>query len=222
MWFLRSGLTFMDLITRILAVFMIVFAILPFHELMHGWVAYKLGDNTAKSLGRLTFNPMEHFDLLGALGILIFGFGWAKPIPVDARNFKNPKRDMAIVAAAGPLANLFAALVGGVVLNGVICFCAINPPVIWICKILSYYIYLNVGIAVFNLIPLGPLDGFKIVSAFLPEKFLDFYYNNQQVVNLSLILILFLGVFNTTIVFLESFLYDFIIQITHYIFVPII
>ena len=100
---LSGGLTMQDALMEILAVVMIVFLILPLHELAHGFIAYKLGDNTAKNMGRLRFNPMAHVDPIGALMILFVGFGWAKPVPVNPRNFKNPKTGMAITALAGPL-----------------------------------------------------------------------------------------------------------------------
>ena len=106
MWFLQSTLTFREVLMRLLASVVIIFTVLPLHEYAHGWVAYKLGDNTAKYSGRLTLNPIEHIDPLGALGILLFGFGWAKPVPIDSRNFKNPKSGMALTALAGPASNI--------------------------------------------------------------------------------------------------------------------
>ena len=101
-------------IMQILAVSMIVFLVMPLHEFAHGLIAYKLGDNTAKNMGRLRFSPSAHIDPLGALMILLVGFGWAKPVPVNPRNFKNPKVGMAITALAGPVSNILAAIVGAV------------------------------------------------------------------------------------------------------------
>ena len=117
MWLFTPGLTLMDLVMRLFAILMVVFLILPLHECAHGWVAYRLGDNTAKVTGRLTLNPLVHFDPLGAIGVLLFSFGWARPVPVDASNFRKPRRDMALVAAAGPLSNLLAAIIGGLIVN---------------------------------------------------------------------------------------------------------
>ena len=112
---IRGGsVNFSSLLATILASLVVIFLILPLHELAHGWVAYRLGDRTAKYSGRLTLNPLAHLDPMGALSLLLFGIGWAKPVPVDSRNFKNPKTGMAVTAAAGPLSNLLAALVGAV------------------------------------------------------------------------------------------------------------
>ncbi|MDD3262183.1 MAG: site-2 protease family protein, partial [Oscillospiraceae bacterium] len=104
----------------ILASVAVIILILPFHEYAHGWAAKKLGDSTAQYAGRLTFNPLASVDPIGALFLILFGFGWAKPVPIDPRYFKHPKRDMALTALAGPLANLLASLVCGILYNLVI------------------------------------------------------------------------------------------------------
>lgn len=122
MWFLQPNLSFLDVIARIVAVLTIIFLILPLHECAHGWMAYKLGDDTAKRSGRMTLNPLAHFDPIGALSILLFNFGWAKPVPVDPRNFKNPRKDNALTALAGPISNLLAAIAGGLILNFILLF----------------------------------------------------------------------------------------------------
>jgi len=93
MWFLQPGITFEDLIIRMLVTLVVIFVSLPLHEFAHAWTAYKLGDDTAKNLGRLTINPLAHFSTLGAVCLLLFDFGWANPVPIDTRNFKHPKRD---------------------------------------------------------------------------------------------------------------------------------
>ena len=114
---LSGSLTMQDAVMEILAVVMIVFLVLPLHEMAHGFVAYKLGDNTAKNMGRLRFNPMAHVDPIGALMILFVGFGWAKPVPVNPRNFKNPKAGMAVTALAGPVSNLLAGFAAALLYN---------------------------------------------------------------------------------------------------------
>lgn len=165
---------FLGILATILASLVVVFLILPLHELAHGWVAYKLGDSTAKYSGRLTLNPLAHIDPMGALSILLFGIGWAKPVPVDPRNFKNPKAGMAITAAAGPLSNLLAATVGAFL------WYAVNIPLGFsttgfgyiIVKFLATYITINISLAVFNLIPIPPFDGYRIVSIFLSNRML--------------------------------------------------
>ena len=137
---------------------------LSFHEFAHAWMAEKCGDNTAARMGRLTLNPMAHLDMMGSLMILFVGFGWAKPVPVDARNLKNPRTDMMKVAAAGPVSNLLLAIVAGMVLrfmNGT----GLLTDSIFI--LLIYFTRINIALAVFNLIPVAPLDGSQIFSGYL-------------------------------------------------------
>ena len=117
MWFLQPGLTFTDLILKIMAILIITFLVLPLHEFAKAWVAYQLGDDTAKNEGSLTLNPLAHFSASGAICMLLFNFGWSKPVTINPNNFENPHRDMAFVALAGPIANILASLVGGVLLN---------------------------------------------------------------------------------------------------------
>ena len=137
---------------------------LSFHEFAHAWMAEKCGDNTAARMGRLTLNPMAHLDMMGSLMILFVGFGWAKPVPVDGRNLRNPRTDMMKVAAAGPVSNLLLAMVAGMVLrfmNGTGLF----TDSIFI--LLIYFTRINIALAVFNLIPVAPLDGSQIFSGYL-------------------------------------------------------
>ena len=137
---------------------------LSFHEFAHAWMAEKCGDNTAARMGRLTLNPMAHLDMMGSLMILFVGFGWAKPVPVDGSNLRNPRTDMMKVAAAGPVSNLLLAMVAGLVLrfmNGTGLF----TDSIFI--LLIYFTRINIALAVFNLIPVAPLDGSQIFSGYL-------------------------------------------------------
>ena len=151
---------------------------LSVHEYFHGYVAYKLGDPTAKSLGRLTLNPIKHLDPFGALCMVFFHFGWAKPVPINARYFKNPKRDFALTALAGPVSNLalsfFSAFLYALLLKA---FYGIGFPNQFVLSIIQntldfVYIFhiVNIGIALFNLIPVPPLDGSRILCAILPQK----------------------------------------------------
>lgn len=155
------------------------------HEVAHGWVADKLGDHTARALGRLTINPLRHIDPLGTVVVPIllltlggFLFGWAKPVPVDARNLKQPKRDMAIVAAAGPIANLLMAIVWlGVGHLGASFTQGIAPSFL---VYMSFFgVFINLVLLVLNLIPIPPLDGSRVVSSFLPPRW-EYNYNRIE------------------------------------------
>ena len=140
---------------------------LSFHEFAHAWMASKCGDNTAARMGRLTLNPMAHLDVMGSMMILFVGFGWAKPVPVDGRNLKNPRVDMMKVAAAGPLSNLLLAMLAGMLfrlLNGT----GLLSESIYL--LIIYFTQINIALAVFNLIPVVPLDGSQIFSAYLMRK----------------------------------------------------
>ena len=138
---------------------------LSFHEFAHAWIASKCDDNTAAKMGRLTLNPMAHLDVMGSLMILFVGFGWAKPVPVDSRNLRDPRKDMMKVAAAGPLSNLLLAMLAGMawrLLGGTNLLLDTNFPVL-----IFYFTQINIALAVFNLIPVSPLDGSQIFSGYL-------------------------------------------------------
>ena len=179
---------------------------LSIHELAHGWTASKLGDNTAKNLGRLTMNPLSHLDLWGFLSLLLVGFGWAKPVPVYMRNFKKPKRDMALTALAGPAVNLISAFLFAFVYQGALFlmrkyinanYSYFNPApesLINVCSIIKmilyYFVILNISLAIFNLIPIPPLDGSRILDSFLPSKVYIAYHKYEQYISMALLLIL--------------------------------
>jgi len=133
---------------------------LVFHEFSHGWVANKLGDPTAKYAGRLTLNPMVHLDILGSLMILFVGFGWAKPVPVDSRYLANPRIDMMKIAFAGPAANLLLALIAGTIIR-------ITGYMGVLTSMLIMFTQINIMLAVFNMIPIPPLDGSQIFSGLM-------------------------------------------------------
>lgn len=216
MWFLQSGITLTDILMRIMSVLVIIFLILPLHECAHGFVAYKLGDPTAKNSGRLTLNPLPSVDPIGALGILLFGFGWAKPVPVNPRNFKNPKRDMAITALAGPVSNLLAAIVGGLIFNAIAAFSGAIPysAMRFIVSFFQYYIMINIGLAVFNLIPLPPLDGSRIVAAFMSDKVTYNYYKYQNIIMIAVFVLIFTGILTIPLSLAQSLLYKAIMSLT--------
>ena len=133
---------------------------LVFHEFSHGWVANKLGDPTAKYSGRLTLNPMAHLDLFGSLMILFVGFGWAKPVPVDSRYLANPRTDMMKIAFAGPASNLLLAFIAGSLIRLSWNMCVLS-------SMLIMFVQINIMLAVFNMIPIPPLDGSQIFSGLM-------------------------------------------------------
>ena len=136
---------------------------LTVHEYSHGRVALMLGDNTAQRLGRLSFNPLRHLDIMGVLFFYFVGFGWAKPVPVYWRNFENPHRDMMYVAIAGPLANIAMAVGCSFFIR------LISPEFSYLFVILAYGIWINVALAIFNMLPLFPLDGASVLKGMVPH-----------------------------------------------------
>lgn len=142
------------------------------HEVAHTYTAYLLGDSTAKHQGRLTFNPLTHIDPLGFLALLIAGFGWAKPVQFDPRNFKEPKRDQILVAMAGPLSNLLLSCVFLLIIKSVYTLFPYGggEDVQVALELLVYGIYMNLGLFVFNLLPIPPLDGSHLYMPFLEQK----------------------------------------------------
>lgn len=186
------------------------------HELSHGLIAYKLGDNTAKDMGRLTLNPIKHIDILGLVMIVIIGFGWAKPVPVDMWKFKHPKWGMALTALAGPASNLLLALITLTVFmllpypyGGWMAFIegflmtAGELPIITL--IIHRLALINVFLAVFNLLPIPPLDGSKILFSLLPEKAYYTLMKYERFGMIFLFIIIFAGrflsfdIFNTIV-----------------------
>ena len=207
MWFLQDGMTLQKAIMNILAILITIFVVMPIHEWAHGFVAYKFGDNTAKYSGRLTLNPLAHIDPLGAAAMILFRFGWAKPVPVDARNFKNPKVGMALTALAGPMSNIIAALIAAIGLNSLIYFGRSTIPYDALSYIISFmysFIKINIGLAVFNFLPLPPLDGSKILAVFLPNKFLFKYYQYERYIIFAVFFLLFTNILLIPLVLFQN------------------
>jgi len=146
------------------------------HEVSHGYVADRLGDSTARYLGRLTLNPLKHLDIIGTLMVFVIGIGWAKPVPVNFNNLRNPKRDMIWVAAAGPITNFTLAFLsalglrGGVALAGAMTAGSPMDTVLYpVLLMLAFSVYINLLLAIFNLIPVPPLDGGRVAVGLLPS-----------------------------------------------------
>jgi len=155
------------------------------HEVSHGYTADRLGDPTARVMGRLTLNPFKHLDPVGTLMILFAPFGWAKPVPFDPFNLKNPRRDAALISLAGPAANLITAVLSAILLHIIVSFSFLSL----ISYLLSFVVILNVNLAIFNLVPIFPLDGFHIIEGLLPE---DAARQWHQLESLGFIMILVL------------------------------
>lgn len=197
-----------SVVMQILATVVIIFLVLPFHEFAHGWVANKLGDPTARLAGRLTFNPLASVDPMGAVFLLLFGFGWAKPVPVDSRYFKNERSGMALTALAGPVANLIAAYIGSLIFYAVWAFAPYSTVVGYILVFLNYYAFINTVLAVFNLVPIPPLDGSKILASLLSDRARFKFYQYQNVLAMVGMIILVSGTLSGPLSAAENAIYD--------------
>lgn len=212
---LVNGADIRSVLPGIVFTVIVVLFSLSFHEMAHGYIAFKLGDPTARNLGRLTLNPSKHLDPIGTIGMLLFGFGWAKPVPVNTRYFKKPRRDMALTALAGPVSNLLVSFVSLLIMRIVL---ALSPEgkylfyasnfygttelvgksigLILISLVALLFMYshlLNLYLAIFNLIPIPPLDGSRILFIFLPDKIYFGIMKYERYIMIALLLLLWRG-----------------------------
>ncbi len=194
---------------------------LSVHEWMHGFAADRLGDPTARQMGRLSLNPLHHIDPIGFLFLIFFHFGWAKPVMVDSRYFKKPKRDMALTALAGPLSNFLLAflssflyvLIYKVALQFVFVTSFSASVVRTVMTMAGYMVTINLGLGVFNLVPIPPLDGSKVLYSFLPYQVIVKIMPYERYLHLGLILLLAVGVLSVPINSAVSFFYRLFIGI---------
>jgi Zn-dependent protease len=169
------------------------------HELAHGWIALRMGDMTAKWMGRLTFNPLRHLDPIGTLMLFIFGFGWAKPVPVNIGNMRNQRLGLVLTSAAGITANFIVAFISIFLLR------LLQPdPAGTVATVLQVMAYINIILAAFNLIPIPPLDGSKILMGFLPSRIQELMARLEPFGFFIIIGLLYLGWLNPVIAFFKS------------------
>ncbi len=200
----------LELLINICIKLLIICCILPIHEYAHGYAAKKMGDNTAQMMGRLTLNPLAHIDPIGAIMMIVVGFGWAKPVPINPRNFKDYKKGVAITALAGPLSNLICAFIGTFFYKIVLNIFYLNPTNVtyYVIIAITYFIQINLSLAIFNLIPIPPLDGSKILSCFASYKVNRFMSQYQQYLYIGLIVLIATGFLSGPLSWLITTLFD--------------
>ncbi len=191
---------------------------LSMHEFAHGFAAYKMGDNTAKYSGRLTLNPLHHLDPIGTICLFLAGFGWAKPVPINPYNFKHRRLGVIVVSLAGPLMNFLVALTSAFGLAIFTEFVTPNEFTQFVYSILLYCMYLNIGLMCFNLIPIPPLDGSKVLLEFLPYRFRQTYYTIEKYASLILMVLLLSDILNPVLRIMRDFVEEIIFKIVGLIF----
>ena len=211
---LFSGLNWLIIPAALLAII--------FHEISHGYVAYLLGDRTAKNSGRLTLNPIQHMEPLGLLCMILFGFGWAKPVPVNPYFFKNRKLGMALVSIAGPVSNLLMAVLSMSVILAISVLEIENQALIGALNVVMQFFLvfaiLNIGLAVFNLIPIPPLDGSKILFSLLPRRAYGFILKYERYGMLLLLVLVNVPFFTDFLTYIREMIFTGIINMLSAIF----
>lgn len=180
---------------------------LPIHECAHGYAAYRMGDHTAERQGRLTLNPLAHFDPIGTIAIILFGFGWAKPVPINPINFENPKKGMMLSSLAGPMSNIGLAFISMVLYKFSIIPSYMGMEGAFLSTVQTFLLYMisiNITLGVFNLIPIPPLDGSRIATYFLPQRIYFKIMQYENIIFIGLMIALWFGVLDGPISFVSS------------------
>jgi Zn-dependent protease len=190
-----------DFITKLILLAPPILLALTVHEFAHGYVAYRLGDPTAKAAGRLTLNPLHHLDPIGTLAFFIIQFGWAKPVPVNGAYFKSPRRDMLWVALAGPVTNLAMAVISAIIAQFVAQIALMLPPsgvmealIIPFYLMLKASVWINLVLCIFNFLPIPPLDGSRILMGLLPESLARPYASIERYGFIILLVLIFTNI----------------------------
>ena len=191
---------------------------LSMHEFAHGYAAYKMGDSTAKLDGRLSINPLRHLDPIGALCLLLFRFGWAKPVPINPYNFRNRRLGIIVVSLAGPLMNFFMALILAIIQFAMINFAPVNDVTQFLYTIVILTIQLNIGLMCFNLIPIPPLDGSRVLAELLPYRFKSAFYEIEKYSTFILMIALFTKALTPVLSTMYGFVHQIIYSIVGLIF----
>ncbi len=208
-----------DIYTLALRAIVLILTI-PVHEAAHAFMAHKLGDNTAKYQGRLTLDPMRHFDLLGSVSLIFLGIGWAKPVPVNPNNFKNRKAGMALSAAAGPISNLLLAFVSMIIFKIVLFSDVLNPGNQFLSiavDLFRYMVIINVSLAVFNMMPFPPFDGSRIFGFFMPDKMYFKFMQHERTIFYIVLLGVWAGFFDAPLGFITGSVFELFDNLTQFV-----
>lgn len=214
---LRGDLT--SIILSAFSLLIVLFVCFPVHECAHATVAKWLGDDTAERQGRVTLNPFAHLDILGTIGLILFGIGWAKPVPVQpyrCRKIKSQKAAMALTAAAGPVSNVLISLIFMIIWK-ILIVTGTLTSIPYLTYIFTMVISTNLYLAVFNLLPIPPFDGSRIFLAFLPQKYYFSIMKYEQIIMLVILGLLWTGILDIPFMFLSNGLYSFLDLITGFI-----